>query len=111
MHTAGASRSREPDWTYEWGGAPTIVISGRRILGRPGCSRRRRKMRLRSLLVWALILVPGLPSRGAIAASGGMTKEYQSPLTLMLDFPLSDASRWGKGWASGADFAALPEHV
>jgi hypothetical protein len=69
-------------------------------------------MRVASLCGLVATVLSAVPACAEIEATAGSTREYESPLTLTVDFPMADSARWGKGeWVSGADFAELAEYV
>jgi len=69
-------------------------------------------MKMRTPLLLGLLLAATLPVRGEIEVATSQNHSFQSPMVLTVDFPVTDASRWGQGeWLRGSDYAQLAGYV
>src|SRR5262245_25011534 len=64
------------------------------------------------VLVSLTIAAAAAPARGEVQVAASQNPTFQSPMVLTVDFPVTDASRWGQGeWLRGSDYGSLTGYV
>jgi len=59
-----------------------------------------------------LMILASTPALAEIEVASSKTKQFDSPMVLTVDFPVTESSRWGQGeWLRGSDYASLPAYV